>query len=1373
VSLSILTNIAALQAQSQLSFTQANLQQALAQLSSGSKINSGADDAAGLSIANGMQAGIGALTQSVQNATDGIGVLQTADGALGQVNTLLDRAITLATEASNGGLTPNQTAALDNEFQSILTQIDKIGSTTTFNGSQAFSTTDVTPYLSDGSSGNMLGAATISIGTLTTSGLLNSGTPATDAGNTLTLTANVSDGDTIDIGNTTYTFTSGASSGTNVHIGNLASDTLTNLASAVNNNASDTTVHASASGNILTLTATTAGSAGNNLEAASSLVAAPGPTGSWATSGTSGDLGGGANATNASSTLTLSGNVNDGATILIGSTTYTFRDSASIAGDVQIGGDASQTAFNLAAAINGTDGVNTTANASESAARSGSSVTFTAKSAGANGNLLAASGTLAGTGAPTGTWSTTGSAGYMGGGVDPTSAQSALTLSGNVLDGDTILIGSTTYTFRDSASVAGDVQIGSDASHTLSNLAQAVNGNGLNSANASESASASGTSITFTAKTAGTGGNLLSASGTLAGVPTPDGTFSSSGSTGFLGGGADVTTTSGYVFIDNTVHDGSTIAIGGTTYTFKATLDSNPNEIKLVSGNDGQTLQNLKDAINGVNNNGTEYTAGTSSDSEMVTGAVTFFPGPYDSYCFTLTAKTAGAAVADSVGAGSVGIWFTGWGSPCVYGRDAAPATAQLTLNTKPTAGETVTIGQTTYVFSSSPHSWNEVQIGSTVADTLTNLVNTINNNLFEATVTAVANNNVLTLTSNLPGAAGNSLAASGTLATPAGTWSSSAGELAGGSGTATANFGVAQESNNDTLTIGSTTYTFVTSITGNNQVLIGADAQVTWQHLVEAVNGSATGKGTDYSSNLNANTQAKAIYLGPDGAWGHPNWADLLIQALSPGSWGNGVAINFNGSPRSLSGGSDSPTTASNTLTLTSNLIAGDSVTLGSKTYTFQSAAPSSAGQVQIGTDAATTLQNLMSAVNGNGLNGANADLTASASGNQITITANNAGTAGDYLAAYGTLLASGASVSSWSTTGSAGYLGGGTAGSNATSSLSLPTNVADGSTVQVGSTTYTFRNAASASGDVQIGSDAAHSLTNLAAAVNGDSLNSVNPAGSAAAVGTTITFTSKTAGSAGDNTQATGSLTSSGGTVSSWTTTGSAGYLGGGTNASAATASLTLTSNLQAGSTARIGNTTYTFISGASNGTNVHVDTTAAATLANLAAVINGNAGDTTVHASAVGSVLTLTATTAGTGGNSLAATGTLTSQGGGSAGTWSSNGGKLTGGTDASGGGAPLDLNSPADAQAALLAVNTGIGQVASWRGTLGAYINQLHAVSNVIMAEAQNLTSASSGITDADVATTVANMTKYNVLESTGMAALRESNQAEQAVLKLLQ
>jgi flagellin len=104
MSLSILNSISALTAENALSSTQTNLQKTFTQLSTGLKINSGSDDAAGLSIANGLQANISALTQSSQNASDGIGLLQTADGALSQVTSLLNRAVTLATEASTGGL---------------------------------------------------------------------------------------------------------------------------------------------------------------------------------------------------------------------------------------------------------------------------------------------------------------------------------------------------------------------------------------------------------------------------------------------------------------------------------------------------------------------------------------------------------------------------------------------------------------------------------------------------------------------------------------------------------------------------------------------------------------------------------------------------------------------------------------------------------------------------------------------------------------------------------------------------------------------------------------------------------------------------------------------------------------------------------------------------------------------------------------------------------------------------------------------------------------------------------------------------------------------------------------------------------------------
>jgi flagellin-like hook-associated protein FlgL len=117
------------------------LQNTLLQLSTGLKINSGSDDAAGLSIAAGLGSNIAALTQSSQNASNGVGFLQTADGALSQVTTLLNRAVTLATEASNGGLTPPRALPRTPSSSRLLSEITQIGSTTNFNGTAVFSAT--------------------------------------------------------------------------------------------------------------------------------------------------------------------------------------------------------------------------------------------------------------------------------------------------------------------------------------------------------------------------------------------------------------------------------------------------------------------------------------------------------------------------------------------------------------------------------------------------------------------------------------------------------------------------------------------------------------------------------------------------------------------------------------------------------------------------------------------------------------------------------------------------------------------------------------------------------------------------------------------------------------------------------------------------------------------------------------------------------------------------------------------------------------------------------------------------------------------------------------------------------------------------------
>jgi flagellin len=183
MSLSILNNIAALGAENQLAITTAAANKSLQQLSSGSRINSGADDAAGLAISDGLNANVAALNQSTENATNAVGSLQTADGALSQVTSLLNRSVTLATEASSTGLSTSQQTAINTEFQALLTEIGNIGTSTSFNGTAVFGST-VTAFTSDDANNVNIGT---SVAALTASSLglngavLTSATAATSA----------------------------------------------------------------------------------------------------------------------------------------------------------------------------------------------------------------------------------------------------------------------------------------------------------------------------------------------------------------------------------------------------------------------------------------------------------------------------------------------------------------------------------------------------------------------------------------------------------------------------------------------------------------------------------------------------------------------------------------------------------------------------------------------------------------------------------------------------------------------------------------------------------------------------------------------------------------------------------------------------------------------------------------------------------------------------------------------------------------------------------------------------------------------------------------------------------------------------------------
>lgn len=245
MSISILNNIASLTAQNQLSVTQANLNKTLFQLSSGSRINSGADDAAGLAIADGLHANITALTQSAQNANSGVGSLQVADGSLAQVTQLLNRATTLATESSNGTVSNTQRTALQAEYAQITAEIDRIGSKTNYNGSAVFTNTTTNIFLSDGASNSTIGVTTntlssASLGLLAGTTTIN--TPALAATSHVDLIGTPADGNTVVVDGETFTFRTALSVGPTVAgevlIGGSATASATNLATAINTGAS-------------------------------------------------------------------------------------------------------------------------------------------------------------------------------------------------------------------------------------------------------------------------------------------------------------------------------------------------------------------------------------------------------------------------------------------------------------------------------------------------------------------------------------------------------------------------------------------------------------------------------------------------------------------------------------------------------------------------------------------------------------------------------------------------------------------------------------------------------------------------------------------------------------------------------------------------------------------------------------------------------------------------------------------------------------------------------------------------------------------------------------------------------------------------------
>jgi len=174
------TNVVSLNAQRNLTSSQNALATSLQRLSSGMRINSAKDDAAGLAISQRMTSQINGLNQAARNANDGISMSQTAEGALGEIGNNLQRIRDLSVQSRNASNSVSDRTALNNEVQQLKSEIDRVASTTSFNGIK----------LLDGSFNNQAFQVGANVGeTISISSLVNAQSSA--LGTSTSSTANV------------------------------------------------------------------------------------------------------------------------------------------------------------------------------------------------------------------------------------------------------------------------------------------------------------------------------------------------------------------------------------------------------------------------------------------------------------------------------------------------------------------------------------------------------------------------------------------------------------------------------------------------------------------------------------------------------------------------------------------------------------------------------------------------------------------------------------------------------------------------------------------------------------------------------------------------------------------------------------------------------------------------------------------------------------------------------------------------------------------------------------------------------------------------------------------------------------------------------
>jgi flagellin len=163
------TNVAALFAQQSLKVNERNQSNAMRQLSTGNRINTASEDAAGMAIGQNMTSQVRGLNQALRNLNDGVNMMQTAEGALGETSNMLQRMRELAVQSANGTNSATQRGYLQTEYLALSSQINKIASDTKWNDQSLLAVTATTfTYMAGTQSGQTV---SVTIGAMTLTGL--------------------------------------------------------------------------------------------------------------------------------------------------------------------------------------------------------------------------------------------------------------------------------------------------------------------------------------------------------------------------------------------------------------------------------------------------------------------------------------------------------------------------------------------------------------------------------------------------------------------------------------------------------------------------------------------------------------------------------------------------------------------------------------------------------------------------------------------------------------------------------------------------------------------------------------------------------------------------------------------------------------------------------------------------------------------------------------------------------------------------------------------------------------------------------------------------------------------------------------------------